>query len=42
MPLEPFTDDDSYIETLEALLPPLVTSFAPDIIISIQSTRRAC
>ena|SRR5437588_9449585 len=34
MPLEPFTDDDSYIETLEALLPPLVTSFAPDIIIS--------
>jgi acetoin utilization deacetylase AcuC-like enzyme len=42
MPLEPFTDDDSYIETLEALLPPLVTSFAPDIINSIQSTRRAC
>jgi len=34
IPLEPFTEDDSYIEAMEALLPPLVTSFAPDIIIS--------
>jgi acetoin utilization deacetylase AcuC-like enzyme/GNAT superfamily N-acetyltransferase len=34
IPLEPFTEDDSYIEAMEALLPPLVTSFAPDIIIT--------
>lgn len=34
VPLEPFTEDDSYIEVMEALLSPLVTSFAPDVIIS--------
>jgi acetoin utilization deacetylase AcuC-like enzyme len=34
MPLEPFTEDDSYIETMNALLLPLVTSFPPDVIIS--------
>src|SRR5437763_9393789 len=34
MPLEPFTEDDSYIEAMNALLPPLVVSFAPDVIIS--------
>jgi acetoin utilization deacetylase AcuC-like enzyme/GNAT superfamily N-acetyltransferase len=34
IPLEPFTEDDSYIEVIEALLYPLVTSFAPDIIVS--------
>jgi acetoin utilization deacetylase AcuC-like enzyme len=34
MPLEPFTEDDSYIETMNSLLPPLVISFAPDVIIS--------
>jgi acetoin utilization deacetylase AcuC-like enzyme/GNAT superfamily N-acetyltransferase len=34
IPLEPFTEDDSYIEAMDALLPPLVTSFAPDIIIT--------
>ncbi len=34
VPLEPFTDDDSYIEAMHALLHPLVTSFAPDIIVS--------
>ncbi|MGB8347379.1 MAG: GNAT family N-acetyltransferase [Ktedonobacteraceae bacterium] len=34
IPLEPFTEDDSYIEAMEALLPPLVTSFAPDVIIT--------
>ncbi len=34
IPLEPFTEDDSYIEVIEALLYPLVTSFAPDVIIS--------
>lgn len=34
LPLEPFTEDDSYIECIDALLSPLVTSFAPDVIIS--------
>src|SRR5215467_1393855 len=34
VPLEPFTEDDSYIETMKALLTPLVISFAPDVIIS--------
>ncbi len=34
IPLEPFTEDDSYIEVMKAVLPPLVTSFAPDVIIS--------
>jgi len=34
VPLEPFTEDDSYIEAMNSLLPPLVMSFAPDVIIS--------
>ena len=34
VPLEPFTEDDSYIEAIEALLTPLVISFAPDVIVS--------
>jgi acetoin utilization deacetylase AcuC-like enzyme len=34
MPLEPFTEDESYIETMNSLLLPLVISFAPDVIIS--------
>jgi acetoin utilization deacetylase AcuC-like enzyme/GNAT superfamily N-acetyltransferase len=34
IPLEPFTEDDSYIEAMDSLLSPLVTSFAPDVIIS--------
>ncbi len=34
IPLEPFTEDVSFIEAMEALLSPLVTSFAPDVIIS--------
>ncbi len=34
VPLEPFTEDDSYIEAIEALLSPLVLSFAPDLIVS--------
>ncbi|MFL5659180.1 MAG: GNAT family N-acetyltransferase [Ktedonobacteraceae bacterium] len=34
VPLEPFTEDESYIEVMNALLPPLVLSFAPDVIIS--------
>ena len=34
VPLEPFTEDDSYIEAIDALLTPLVISFAPDVIVS--------
>jgi acetoin utilization deacetylase AcuC-like enzyme/GNAT superfamily N-acetyltransferase len=34
IPLEPFTEDTSYIEIMEMLLTPLVTSFAPDIVIT--------
>lgn len=34
VPLEPFTEDESYIEVMNTLLPPLVLSFAPDVIIS--------
>jgi len=34
VPLEPFTEDDSYIEAMDLLLSPLVTSFAPDVILS--------
>jgi acetoin utilization deacetylase AcuC-like enzyme/GNAT superfamily N-acetyltransferase len=34
VPLEPFTEDDSYIEVIDTLLSPLVTAFGPDVIIS--------
>jgi len=34
VPLEPFTEDDSFLEAINALLPPLVLSFAPDVIVS--------
>ena len=34
IPLEPFTEDDSYIEAMNSLLPPLALSFAPDVIVS--------
>ncbi len=34
VPLEPFTEDDSFIEAINALLPPLVLAFAPDVIVS--------
>ncbi|GER91822.1 hypothetical protein KDW_59840 [Dictyobacter vulcani] len=34
VPLEPFTEDDSYIETMDALLSQLVTAFAPDVIVT--------
>ncbi len=34
VPLEPFTEDDSYTDAIKSLLHPLVTSFAPDIIIT--------
>jgi acetoin utilization deacetylase AcuC-like enzyme len=34
VPLEPFTEDDSYIEAIDLLLSPLVLSFAPDVIVT--------
>jgi acetoin utilization deacetylase AcuC-like enzyme len=34
LPLEPFTEDDSYIEVMQLVLLPLVTWFAPDVIVS--------
>jgi acetoin utilization deacetylase AcuC-like enzyme len=34
LPLEPFTEDASYIEVMNAVLQPLVISFAPDVIVS--------
>ncbi len=34
IPLEPFTEDASYIEAMDALLSPLVTAFAPDVLIT--------
>jgi acetoin utilization deacetylase AcuC-like enzyme/GNAT superfamily N-acetyltransferase len=34
VPLEPFTEDDSYIEAIEALLRPLAISFAPDVLVT--------
>ncbi len=34
VPLEPFTEDDLYIQVIQSLLHLLVTSFAPDLIIS--------
>jgi len=34
VPLEAFTEDDSYREVMNALLPPLLLSFAPDVIIT--------
>ncbi|GCE12977.1 acetoin utilization AcuC family protein [Tengunoibacter tsumagoiensis] len=34
MPLEPFTEDDSYLAVMDELLSPLVTAFAPAVIIS--------
>ncbi len=35
IPLEPFTEDDSYNEAIDALLHPLITFFAPDVIVSV-------
>jgi acetoin utilization deacetylase AcuC-like enzyme/GNAT superfamily N-acetyltransferase len=34
IPLEPFTEDTSFIEVMNSLLTPLVVSFAPDVMIS--------
>jgi acetoin utilization deacetylase AcuC-like enzyme len=34
VPLEAFTEDDSYIESMNAVLAPVVTFFAPDVIVT--------
>lgn len=34
LPVEPFTEDDSWLEVLHLLLPPLAEWFAPDVIVS--------
>ena len=34
LPVEPFTEDGSWLEALELLLPPLAEWFAPDVIVS--------
>ena len=35
LPLQPFTEDDSYIEVMEAIIAPLVVSFAPDVLVTV-------
>lgn len=35
IPLEPFTDDASYIEVMKMALAPLLASFAPDLLVSM-------
>ena len=35
LPLQPFTEDDSYIEVMESLIPPLLLSFAPDVLVTV-------
>jgi acetoin utilization deacetylase AcuC-like enzyme len=34
VPVEPFTEDDSWLECLELLVPPVAEWFAPDVIVS--------
>ncbi len=33
MPLEPFTDDDSFVDAFDAVVPPAVERFQPDLIV---------
>jgi acetoin utilization deacetylase AcuC-like enzyme/GNAT superfamily N-acetyltransferase len=35
IPLEPFTEDDSYVEVMNIVLAPLLTSFAPDLLVTM-------
>jgi acetoin utilization deacetylase AcuC-like enzyme/GNAT superfamily N-acetyltransferase len=35
IPLEPFTEDDSYIEVMNMILAPLLTWFAPDVLVTM-------
>ena len=34
LPLQPFTDDDVYLEAFEAVVPPLVRAFNPDVVVA--------
>lgn len=35
LPLQPFTEDDSYVEVVESIIPPLLVSFAPDVLVTV-------
>ncbi|HEX7733528.1 MAG TPA: GNAT family N-acetyltransferase [Ktedonobacteraceae bacterium] len=35
LPLQPFTENDSYSEVMEAIIPPLLVSFAPDVLVTV-------
>lgn len=35
LPLQPFTEDESYIEVMQSLIPPLLVSFAPDVLVTV-------
>lgn len=35
LPLQPFTEDDSYTAVMEAIIPPLIVSFAPDVLVTV-------
>jgi acetoin utilization deacetylase AcuC-like enzyme len=35
LPLQPFTEDDSYKEVMESIIPPLLVSFAPDVLVTV-------
>ncbi|RIM13975.1 acetoin utilization protein AcuC, partial [Staphylococcus cohnii] len=35
IPLEPYTEDDSFLETFKETVEPIVASFKPDIIVSV-------
>ena len=34
LPLYPYTDDEIYLEAFEAIVPPLVQAFAPDLLLT--------
>lgn len=35
LPLQPFTEDDSYVEVMESIIHPLIISFAPDVLVTV-------
>ncbi len=34
LPLQPFTDDEVYLEAFEAVIPPLIEAFKPDVVVA--------
>ena len=34
LPLQPFTDDEVYLEAFEAVVPPLMSAFKPDVVVA--------